>query len=265
MITNLLLYLFYSRTVAEMKKETLEACRSPISAVAIVNPEKPPISTVIAKPQPAVQIAQKPQSLKAHVLSAAKVVVSQPKSAIVQTVPPPTFIQKPTTVPVNQNLNVNVSIPSPLEHTNLSPRPLTVKPVHVVPPVTAASSMSPNHPIGPINNPKQHFLQAAVNKPLPTKPSTLLNPKTHLLNAVNQNLSTAASTVVNASMNYTKSHMTQPATLPSPVKQQVVVAKVAPLVKPHNLHVPQQILTGAVASPPLKHHIAQQPIVTGKL
>lgn len=266
--------LFHYRTVAEVKSEIHETtCRPPISTAANVHPEKPPISTVITKPQPAVQLAQKPQpavqlpqkpqSLKAHVLSAAKVAVSHQKPTTVQAVPQPAFIQKPT-VPVNQNLNVNVSIPTPLEHTNLSPRQTTAKSVHIVPPATAASPMSPNHQIGPINNPKQHFLQA-VNKQLPSKPPALMNPKTHLLNAVNQNLSTAAPTVVNASMNYAKSHMTQPATLPSPIKQQVVVAKVAPLVKPHNLHVPQQILTGAVASPPLKHHIAQQPIVTGKL
>lgn len=225
-------------------------------------------STVIAKPQPTVPQQQKPQSLKAHVLSsqAAKVAnqTPVPKPAVLQPLQSP-FIAKPN-VPLNQNLNVNVSVASNHDQTAVSPRQSVPKPVHVLPqPVKSVtpSSMSPNQ-VGTICNPKQHFLQA-VNKQMSPKPNTPVNPKTHLLNAVNQGIMTSgAPSTVSSTIAHVKPHMPQPTSLPSPVKQQVVVGNVAPIVKPHNLHVPQQILTGAVASPPLKHHLVQQPIVTGK-
>lgn len=251
-----------SGTDAVAKKEKLEdktkaPCGTPVSSHSEQTP------TVISKSQVATSVSQqKPQSLKAHVLSAAQPKVTSQQPAVKTPIQAAAFAAKPN-VPLSQNLNINVSLPTSVNLTStLSPRTQNLqKPIHIVPPqivkTVNSSPMSPNQ----VLNPKQHFLQA-VNKQLPMKPTTPINPKAHLLSAVNQNISSSP-TALNSSLAYMKAHMPQPASVPSPVKQQVVIGKIAPSIKSNSIHVPQQILTGAVASPPLKHHIGQQPIVAG--
>ncbi|KAK4873892.1 hypothetical protein RN001_013252 [Aquatica leii] len=208
----------------------------------VSKPVEPLTQTVITT-SPVIQ-QQKPQSLKAHVLSsqAARVVVSQPQQPQkVVTIPPAVtqagFVTKPS-VPISQHLNVNVSSPS-LSPAHISPRssiqPNLTKTIHALPPglkvVQQQAPPSPNQSVL-VNQPKQQHILQPVNK----QPQATISKGHHVpvaLSNVNQQM-----------VNTQLAHMKQ------------VVGK-GPAIKPHGLHPQPQILTGAVASPPLKQtHLA---------
>lgn len=214
--------------------------------------------SVITAPQtPIAPKQQKPQSFKQHVLSseAAKAVVSQQQHQQQQqqtqsqqhqqtaTYPVKSFPPKQSS-PVNQNLTVNVSLPSYVP-THISPRSVShavPKPNHGISVVGAKSSHPPPPPsvsqVAAFVNQKQLLQQAVVAANQPTVP------KAHLVSSQPQ--------VINTQLAHAK-------TQPQFMKQQPVVVNKSPLPKtPMQAH--QQIITGSMASPPLK---GTQQVVVG--
>lgn len=151
----------------------------PGSQQKAIEAPQPQQQSVITAPQtPIVPKQQKPQSLKQHVLSseAAKAVVSQQQQQQQQQQQPtPQQIQQPQPIqqqqqlhnvcqpqklyqakqpiPINQNLNVNVSLPSYVP-AHLSPR---TKPLHVLSP---KPQLSPSQMAAIANQQKQMLQQA---------------------------------------------------------------------------------------------------------
>lgn len=215
-------------------KQTSQGIRTQGAVVKV--PADVQTKSVIAS-APIVLQQHKPQSLKAHVLSsqAARNIVNQQAQqklvTVAHLISQPPFVVK-SGIPIGQHLSVNVSSPN-LPPAHLSPRsniPSSIsKTIHTVASgakVGQPTPPSPNQVLAHINQPKQpHVLQPNVSK-------------THLSIPV-------ASNVVNTQM----AHM----------KQQAAISK-GQVMKPHNLHPQPQILTGAVASPPLKQGHHQQPI-----
>ncbi|KAJ8966654.1 hypothetical protein NQ314_003381 [Rhamnusium bicolor] len=231
--------------------------------------------SVIAQPQQATIVQQaKPQSFKAHVLSsqAAQAVVTQQPSttpvksptvqqaslqsqpAVKNTAPilvtkmpvavaktvtqvvvtkttTPVVISKPVT-PISQHLSINTSLSMNVASTtHLSPRPnvpltVTSKPMPkqlVKPPVLS--------PVLALANQQKQMLQVS-------KPQSQQISKGHMVTP----MITSQAQMVNTQMAHMKHQ--------SAMKQQVIMGK-GPLAKSaHSLH-QQQILTGAVPSPPL--------------
>lgn len=203
--------------------------------------EIPQQQSVITAPQtPITPKQQKPQSFKQHVLSseAAKAVVSQQQQEQQQQHVPSTNVSQvklfppKQASPITQNLSVNVSLPSYVP-THVSPRAVAhtvAKPVHVV---TAKPSQPPPpspSQVAAFVNQKQLLKQAVAvaNQPVV--------PKAHLMSSQPQ--------VINTQVAHAK-------TQPQFIKQQPVVVNKSPLPKtPMQAH--QQIITGSIASPPLK-------------
>lgn len=183
--------------------------------------------TVIATAQPTpVLKSQKPQSLKAHVLScqAAKAVVSQQQQQLPKVVIPvsqsPVLVNK--SLPVNQNLNVNVNLPN-YAPTHLSPHTVPMNVVKPSPAVKLPPPLSPNQMLLLTHQQKQ---MAQTKQQTITKPLTIGN-----VNPV-----------------VTSQILTKPQNMKQQQQQQVLMNK--NLVKPHNLQ--QQLLTNAVSTPSMK-------------
>ncbi|KAF5270738.1 hypothetical protein FQA39_LY01476 [Lamprigera yunnana] len=222
---------------AQAMKLTKVPVKQPVTQVqCVTKPVEPLMQSVITSP---VIQQPKPQSLKAHVLSsqAARVVVSQQQQqpqkliTISPTAPQTGFVSK-SNVPISQNLNINVSSPS-LSPAHVSPRPVLqsniTKTIHNLPTglkMVQQAPPSPNHTAVLVNPPKQHILQ-----PNNKQPQATISKGHHIPVA----LANANQQMVNTQL----AHMKQ------------VVGK-GPVIKPHGLHPQPQILTGAVASPPLK-------------
>lgn len=197
--------------------------------------------SVITAPQtPIAPKQQKPQSFKQHVLSseAAKAVVSQQQQEQQQQQVPSTSVKlfpPKQTSPITQNLNVNVSLPSYVPP-HVSPRAVShtvTKPVHGISVVCAKPTQPPPpspSQVAAFVNQKQLLQQAVVAANQPVVP------KAHLISSQPQ--------VINTQMAHAK-------TQPQFIKQQQVVVSKSPLPKtPMQAH--QQIITGSIASPPLK-------------
>lgn len=183
-----------------------------------------------AIPQP---IKQSIKSLKAHVLSshAAKEVATQQSPKPLAVTQPQLISKSSAAVPICQSLNVNVSLPNFIP-AHLSPRPVLPqnlgKGVKTTPP-----PLSPNQLAAIQKQQQMQLKQGKVSHLTGHMPSQVMT-------------SPMAASVKSQG-----------------VKPQLVIAK-GPMVKPHGLHQQQQILTGAVASPPLKQpHLSQQPMVAG--
>ncbi|KAB0802253.1 hypothetical protein PPYR_04439 [Photinus pyralis] len=239
---------------AALKLAKLPATQPPVTQPSsIVKPLEAVAQSVITT-SPVIQQQKPPQSLKAHVLQSqvTRVVVSQPQvQKLVSSAPAvsqPSYIGKPN-VPISQHLNISVSSPS-LSPAHISPRPSPqpniTKSMHALPPglkvIQQPAPPSPNQPAVPPHK-QQHILQP-VNK---QQPQVTISKGHHVPVA----LSNTNQQIVNTQL----AHMKQ------------IVGK-GPVIKPHGLHPQPQILTGAVASPPLKHHANPQQIPganTGRL
>lgn len=231
---------------------TITTVAQPAAVTTITASKTEEQQSPIVAQVPAQPVKQSIRSLKAHVLSshAAKAVVTQqqppaPKPVMVTAAQPHVSVQqalitKPT-VPINQNLNISVTPPANMMPTHLSPRAV---------------------------------LSPGVGKPLApgvklTQPPLSPNQLAALQKQQHQHMSKQQQSQ-QARM---QQHLTQmvPQVLTSPVPhvkpqnvKPLVMGKVPPMVRPHGLHQQQQILTGAVASPPLKQpHLSQQPMVAG--
>lgn len=282
-------------TVATAHQPILSQSTPVIHNTVISSPQPTIIATNPSKP---------PQSLKAHVLSsqAAKAAISQlqsfqsplnqsqpiqrpmnletpqqqnHKSPIPS--PQPQFLIKSQT-PVNQNLNINVVLPNNTNaiNLNMSPRQNVLQNIQQKVPVMS--------PVG-IQNPKQHLLQA-VKQPLVVPKmaaTTAINPKVGAYFLNQQVLVPTVAPIQLVKPQQTQLNMVvqQPNHQKVVVsggginsgkqQQQLLIGQSPPISSmsgkpPHGLQHSQQqhVMTGAVASPPLKQHMmTQQPIVTG--
>ncbi|KAF5296514.1 hypothetical protein FQR65_LT01503 [Abscondita terminalis] len=239
-------YIPVSSNLNQAQIQAMKLQKLPVKQPVVQSLTKPaePLNQTVITTSPVMQ-QQKPQSLKAHVLSsqAARVVVSQQQQQpqkLVTTVTQAGFVSKPS-VPISQHLNVNVSSPS-LSPAHLSPRtsiqPSNIaKNIHALPPglkmvQQQQAPPSPNQSVVLVNQSKQQHILQPVNK----QPQATMSKGHHVPVA----LSNANQQMVNTQL----AHMKQS------------VGK-GPVIKPHGLHPQPQILTGAVASPPLKQtHLA---------
>lgn len=223
-------------------------------------------TSVIQQQQSNVVQQQKPQSLKAHVLSsqAAKAVVqqhqqqqqqqAQPKATTIQTsIAPQTIISSKPVTPISQHLSVNVAMSLQQQqqqqpaHLSPRPQPLTVNTKQVVK-VVKSQQMSPTQLVVAANPQQQ---QQPVLQVCKTATTPAVPPKAHISSQVPQQ-----QPIVNTQMAHIKpAH--QPVHKQQQQQQQQQVIRNMPK-SPHSTK-PQLILTGSVASPPLKAQSLMNP------